>query len=276
MHSAVRPVPRLPAETLAALAWALLIVSTLLVRPLLPIDETRYLAVAWEMHRTHDWLVPHLNGQAYAHKPPLMFWLINAGWAVFGVTEWWARLVSPLAALAAALVTGALARRLFPQFASRAMFATAATILAGTAIFALYSMLAFFDTLMTLLAALAVYGIVVARDGMRRGFIVFGVAIGLGVLTKGPVILVYALPPALLTPLWISRGRVPSWRHWYAGVGAGVALGAAIALAWAFRRPSPAATPMPTNCCGSRVPRARSKASRIATRPGGTWRCFCR
>jgi len=45
----------------------------------LPIDETRYLAVAWEMRQTGEFLVPHLNGALYSQKPPLLFWLINAG-----------------------------------------------------------------------------------------------------------------------------------------------------------------------------------------------------
>jgi hypothetical protein len=46
--------------------------------PVLPIDETRYLAVAWEMRLHGDFLVPHLNGAPYSDKPPLLFWLINA------------------------------------------------------------------------------------------------------------------------------------------------------------------------------------------------------
>jgi 4-amino-4-deoxy-L-arabinose transferase-like glycosyltransferase len=32
------------------------------LRPLLPVDETRYLSVAWEMWLGGNWLVPHLNG----------------------------------------------------------------------------------------------------------------------------------------------------------------------------------------------------------------------
>ena len=76
--------------------WLILLAATLTTRPLLPIDETRYLSVAWEMWLEGEILVPQLNGQAYSHKPPLLFWLINAGWAAFGVNEWWPRLVAPL------------------------------------------------------------------------------------------------------------------------------------------------------------------------------------
>ena len=61
------------------------------LRPLLPVDETRYLAVAWEMWWRGDFLLPWLNGEPYSHKPPLLFWLIHALWALFGVSELAAR-----------------------------------------------------------------------------------------------------------------------------------------------------------------------------------------
>ena len=80
--------------------WLLLVSAALLFRPLMPVDETRYLAVAWEMWVREDFLVPHLNGAPYSHKPPLLFWLMQTGWGIFGVNEWWPRLVSPVFGLA--------------------------------------------------------------------------------------------------------------------------------------------------------------------------------
>jgi 4-amino-4-deoxy-L-arabinose transferase-like glycosyltransferase len=71
--------------------WAAVVLGGLLTRPAWPIDETRYLAVAWEMWNHGEFLVPHLNGAPYSDKPPLLFWLIEAGWRVFGVHEWWGR-----------------------------------------------------------------------------------------------------------------------------------------------------------------------------------------
>ncbi|VAW80265.1 Polymyxin resistance protein ArnT, undecaprenyl phosphate-alpha-L-Ara4N transferase; Melittin resistance protein PqaB, partial [hydrothermal vent metagenome] len=54
--------------------WPLLIATAVLLgalqlwlRPLLPVDETRYLSVAWEMWWRGDFLVPYLNGEAYHH-----------------------------------------------------------------------------------------------------------------------------------------------------------------------------------------------------------------
>ena len=104
--------PRGDAIWLAALAGVL--VASSFARPLLPIDETRYIGVAWEMWVRGDFLVPHLNGEPYHHKPPLLFWLMHAGWALFGVNEWWPRLISPLFAAATLPLVVAIGARLWP------------------------------------------------------------------------------------------------------------------------------------------------------------------
>ena len=69
----------------AALAFVAFTVAMLRLRPALPIDETRYLTVAWEMWRDGTWLVPHLNGAIYGDKPPLLFWLNRLYLRVTGV-----------------------------------------------------------------------------------------------------------------------------------------------------------------------------------------------
>jgi len=84
-----------------ALILALLTLVALYVRPLTPIDES----VAWEMWLRDEYLVLFKNGETYSHKPPLLFWLYNLGWAVFGINEWWPRLVSPLFSFGGLLLT---------------------------------------------------------------------------------------------------------------------------------------------------------------------------
>src|SRR6185295_6257255 len=87
------------------LCWLTVVIATLTLRPPFPVDETRCLAVAWRMHWSGDWLVPHLGEHPYSDKPPLLLWLINLGWSVFGVSETWARLVPMLFAPLAMLLT---------------------------------------------------------------------------------------------------------------------------------------------------------------------------
>ena len=102
-------------------AWPALLVSALLLaglqiwlRPLLPVDETRYLSVAWEMWSRGDFLVPYLNGEPYSHKPPLLFWLVHGVWALSGVSELAARLLPVLFSLLALWLSAGLASRLWP------------------------------------------------------------------------------------------------------------------------------------------------------------------
>ena len=209
--------------------WALLVAIALTVRPLLPVDETRYLSVAWEMWLRHDWLVPYLNGSPYPDKPPLLFWGILLGWRVFGVNEWWPRLLSPLAALVCVLLLARLARRLSPDGAA----GNAVPLLSGL-LWVTYTTLVLFDALLTGCVLFALLGVTEAALGRSfRGWLMYGAGVGLGVLAKGPVVLVHVLPVALLAPWWavfVSLDR----RRWYAGLLGALALGATIGLAWAL------------------------------------------
>jgi 4-amino-4-deoxy-L-arabinose transferase-like glycosyltransferase len=219
-----------PAALLAL--WLVLVVISLFSRSYIPIDETRYVTVAWNMWLRGDYLVPWLNGAAYSHKPPLLFWLMNAGWAVFGVNDWWPRLVPSLFALASVFLTIRLAHRLWPREAQVADLAP--LILLGSALWMVFTTATMFDMMIACFTLLGVLGVVIAWQGeLRKGWLVVGVAIGLGLLAKGPTILLQVLPVALFAPWW-GRGQQVAWSRWYAGMLGAVLLGAAIALLWAI------------------------------------------
>lgn len=199
-------------------------------RPPTPIDETRYLGVAWEMWLRHDYFLLFKNGMPYSDKPPLLFWLINLGWSAFGVTEWWPRLIAPLFSLGSLLLTAALARRLWPQDAC--VRRQAAWILSSCLLWILFSTSMMFDVLLAFFTLLGLCGVLMAAHGsLRRGFAWLALAIGLGVLAKGPVILLHVLPVAVLAPWW-QPGL--AWRRWYGGLLLAVLAGAGLALAWAI------------------------------------------
>ena len=221
-----------------AVLWAVAVAVAVAVRPLLPVDETRYLAVAWEMWQRGDFLVPHLNGEPYSHKPPLLFWGMHLGWVLFGVNDWWPRLVAPLFGLAALLGTWRLGRLLWPDLPDAG--AVAAALCLGALFWTLFTTMTMFDMLHAAFAVAGIVGLIRAARGQPvAGFLLFALAIGLGVLGKGPAILVHLLPAALAAPLWAGRlGWRANWSRWYAGLAGAVLAGAAIGLAWAL----PAAT----------------------------------
>ncbi|WP_103102979.1 glycosyltransferase family 39 protein [Pseudomonas sp. LFM046] len=214
---------------LAITLLALLTLVGIHTRPLTPIDETRYIGVAWEMWLRGEFLVPIKNGLPYSDKPPLLMWLYQAGWTLFGVNEWWPRLVSPLFSAASLLLAWGLARRLWP--AQSGVGGTTALVLSSCLLWIAFSTSAMFDVLLAFFTLLGMHGTLSAAQGDRKGFLLLGLAIGLGVLAKGPVILLHTLPVALLAFWWqpaLTRHR------WLAGVALAALFGAAIALAWAI------------------------------------------
>nr|WP_286009660.1 glycosyltransferase family 39 protein [Salinicola sp. S1-1-2] len=166
-----------------------------------------------------------MNGDTYADKPPLLFWLIHLGWTLFGVNDWWPRLISPLASLVAMAHLYRLARRL-GYAGSRARLAP--LVLMSMLMWSLYSGALMFDVLLTA----CLLGVIspLAGDRLSRARAVnAGVWLGLALLAKGPVALLVLAPIVLgmrwwrATPLG-TEGR----RHLVLAL----TLGMAILLAW--------------------------------------------
>jgi len=212
--------------------WAIFIVAAIYSRPLIPIDETRYLSVAWEMWHNNNFLVPHINGLPYSHKPPLLFWTIHLFWWVFGVGEWSGRIVAPLFGLVAVFLTRRLAGLLWPS--ENGISRNVPYILFGMVIWLIYSSLTMFDTLLTCICLFAVHAVFEASQKKTKlPWLWLSVAIGLGVLAKGPVVLVYVLPVVLLVPWW-NKGESVSLLRWYGLALGALVAGLGIALCWAI------------------------------------------
>jgi len=128
-------------------------------------------------------------------------------------------------------VTGRIAAALWPDAPWRGE--RAAWILLGSLLFAVFSGMLMFDMLLALCVSVGVLGLAIAPRSPPRGFALLAVAIGGGVMAKGPVVLLHLLPAALLAPWWV-RDASMRWGRWYAGVGLAILGGAAIALAWAI------------------------------------------
>lgn len=212
--------------------WLLILLTALFTRPLLPVDETRYASVAWEMWSRGDFLVPYLNGEPYSHKPPLYFWLVHAGWWLFGVHEWVLRSIAPVIALLILFASANLARQLWPGDANTAR--QVPWLVFGSIFFTAFATWVQIDLLLVLMTLLAMSGIIRAAHGARSGWLLAGAALGLGILSKGPVVLLQVLPVALLAPLWRPAAETQRWWRWYADMAGAVALAAVIALAWAL------------------------------------------
>ena len=220
-----------PIEQLAPLFSLLVLLPAAFLLGPLPIDETRYLGVAWEMHRTSDFLVPHLNGQWYSDKPPLLFWLINLAWLLTGVCTWSARLVTFVCATLNLVLLGRICRQLgFDERAAR----HAQWLLAGSFYVALFTTAIMFDVLLSTCVLAALFGFLQILAGQRRrGATAMALAVGAGILAKGPVMLLDIVFAIACAPWWNGTDRT----HLRVGFGAiafSTLAGIAIALGWAI------------------------------------------
>ena len=178
--------------------WLVLVLVSLFSRSYLPIDETRYVTVAWNMFLNHDFLVPYLNGETYSHKPPLLFWLMNLGWTVFGVNDWWPRLFPSIFALGAVLMTQKIAVRLWPERPHIGYVAS--LILLGSGMWAVFTTATMFDMLVAFFTIWGALGLLIAWQGeAKKGWAYVALAIAGGLLAKGPTILLQILPCLLYT-----------------------------------------------------------------------------
>ncbi|MFQ5626942.1 MAG: ArnT family glycosyltransferase, partial [Methyloligellaceae bacterium] len=204
------------------------------LRPAISVGETRYLTITWNMWLTGNHIVPTLDGVAYGHKPPLLFAVMEKVWNLTGPVESVARLVPPFITAMCFLLIAAAAKLLWPERSTVA--AMAPPLLLSFVVFIIMGQTVMFDGALTFFALVSLTGLLLLLRGKpAAGTLLFGAGLGLGLLTKGPVILTFTLPAALLYPIWREPvPESPAFGQWYAQIGAGLMLGAAMGLAWAF------------------------------------------
>ncbi len=209
--------------------WLLLALLAIFAHGPMPMHSTRTLGVAWDMWQHGSWIVPMLNGVPYSDKAPLLYWLFFAGWAVGGVGDLWPRLLLVLIGAAQLVLVQALARRLFPQ---RPWIARSAPWMLGALTYAfLFDLQILYDGLLAVWVLLALLALApgLRREAPRMGL--FALALGLGLLTKGPVMLLHVGLVWLLGPLWQPWARAHRVA-WYGRGVLAVLAGTVILLAW--------------------------------------------
>ena len=195
-------------------------------------DEGFFAATAAEMHHRDEWIVPWYNGEVFAHKPPLMYWVMRLGFYAFGENEWGARIGSALFGTAAALLTHWVGTRLLgARIGLLAGLAMASCIMFGVVSRASTAdaYLVFF---MTLVIAAYVRGTPAFREALVTtettdsfslahwlpatwgGFVAMYAAMGLAVLVKGPIGILLPGTAIGLFVLWQLSHAEPTWRGW--------------------------------------------------------------
>lgn len=205
---------------------------------LIDVDEGRYAEVPREMFLSGDWLTPRLNFINFFDKPPLLYWGITLSYAIFGVTEFAARLVPALSALLGVGVAYGMGRRMF---GARAGFLSG-LILLTCLMWTVMARVVLTDMVVSSLVfcALGLWWLAISDADARRrtGFLaLFWLSLGLGMLAKGPVAPVLCGGTIFVYSLVCKRWRDLRDMGWIWGVPLFIAVAAPWYFAIALRHP---------------------------------------
>jgi 4-amino-4-deoxy-L-arabinose transferase-like glycosyltransferase len=187
-------------------------------------DEPRYAQVAREMLERHDWITPVLGGQPWLEKPPLYYWQAMVAYAVFGVSDWAARLPSALDATLLVLAVYFFLRRFRTGFEL-----DGALITASSAGIIGYARAASMDMALAAAFTVGMLGWWAWREsGKKLYLLIFYGFMALGMLAKGPVAPFLAAVVIVLYAAAVRELRVALKTLWLPGI----LLFCAIALPW--------------------------------------------
>jgi 4-amino-4-deoxy-L-arabinose transferase-like glycosyltransferase len=215
--------------------WLLVVVIALSVHlggfPLLDPDEGRNAEVGREMAATNDYVMPRLDGLPYLDKPIVYFAAEAAVMEVLGPIEVAARLPAFLFTIAGAAFLWWFAKRVWGSEEAD----IAAIVFLATPLAVAFSRTVIFDSALSLFITLATAFFYLACEEERKRWAALAwLAIGLGVITKGPVAI--ALPLLVAIPYAIWRKRFRALWSW---AGLGLFILAIAPWVWAISRAIP-------------------------------------
>jgi 4-amino-4-deoxy-L-arabinose transferase len=190
--------------------------------------EARYAEIAREMMASGDYLEPRLNGIKHFHKPPLPYWMVAAGFRLFGPGNFGARFFGVVFACLAVLYLYRTARVVLggerEAFQAALVFATSMMFLAVARIASTEIYLVAFTVAAQFHLFRRVCGERKARDAP-----LFGLFLALGFLVKGHIIFAFTLLPFLAAKA-LDREHRSLFRP--GEILAGTVLFLAVALPW--------------------------------------------
>jgi 4-amino-4-deoxy-L-arabinose transferase-like glycosyltransferase len=203
--------------------------------PLVGPDEPRYAQVAREMLERGDWITPTLGGAHWFEKPALLYWLQIAGYKIFGVSEFSARVGSAIFGLLTVFSLWILGRNIAAKdfknnieiedkqvsaenfnFASTNDFASWLALIAASSIgLIVFSRGASFDIILTFPLTASLVAFFIFDQSKNKSFTTYHLPlttfyflIGVALLAKGLVGIVF--PLAIVAFYYVLSLKLPS------------------------------------------------------------------
>jgi 4-amino-4-deoxy-L-arabinose transferase-like glycosyltransferase len=199
--------------TLVLLAAAAIYLTSVISPPSLMDDVDAVQAeIAHAMLTSGDWVTARIDGVAYFEKSPLVYWLMAASFKTFGVHDWAARIPVALSSIALACLTAAFAVWAFGKRAGLCAGLVMATCIGLW----LFTRILIPDVMLTFTIALAMWAFLRVFDEQEKSprlwAYVFAASLGLGLLLKSLIAMVFPIAAALLF-LGFTR-QLFSWHAW--------------------------------------------------------------
>ncbi|MEL7496956.1 MAG: glycosyltransferase family 39 protein [Planctomycetota bacterium] len=180
--------------------------------PLFEPDETRNAQIALNIQESGQWSTLSLRDEPYWNKPPLQHWMIATSQWMFGASAWSTRLPIALSSFVTVMLCFFMGRRLV-GFRAAWLGSICLLMTIGFLLISRYSTMdASLTTAMTAAILFGLYslpGIAGRSNFSRRYAMLSSVSIGVGVLLKGPLIIVLCLPP-LIVAAWLMKPEAGS------------------------------------------------------------------
>lgn len=191
-------------------------------------SEARYAEISREMEESGDWLHPSLLGIGHYHKPPVTYWITAVGYKIFGVNAFGARFFLMVSYLLQVVLVFVIARKILANdtdgLVAAVIYSSLPIVLASARGLTTDNYL---NTL--ILASLASW---VQWKSSGRIFWLYLIAgcLGLGFLTKGPVVLIVPVLVMLGVKPFSFVNRISFTPHYILAVLIFLAIG----LSWFF------------------------------------------
>jgi len=176
---------------------ALILLSTVGTYGVIESSDARYAEIGREMFISKDWLHPNLLDIHHYHKPPITYQITALGYELFGVNAFGARFFLQIAILVQMLLVYLLTLQFTPNkrtglWAASIYFTFPLVLVASRNLTT--------DAFLTTFTLLSIYVWVRYRkEGQSLWLYIFTLSLGLGFLTKGPVVF---LAPTLFALLY--------------------------------------------------------------------------
>jgi 4-amino-4-deoxy-L-arabinose transferase-like glycosyltransferase len=206
--------------------FRLLLTATI---PLLDKTEARYAEIARIMWETKQWIVPQIDyGVPFMAKPPLSTWLSAVSFGIFGVNEFASRFPSFILNILIIIIAGKVVKK------QGLSFYLPGFILLTMPEFLIHTGVVSTDTVFAFCTSLAMIAFWKTINNQNEKFwnYVFFVALGFGMLAKGPIVFILTVPP-IIGWCFLDKNRFRELLSKFTWV-AGIIITLLIAIPWYY------------------------------------------